>query len=185
MKARKVASVGPWRQARAIALLPGIVTVVVPTAILVFGDGPQVGWGWDGVVSVFPVLLGVALITAGVALWTWTVRLFARLGKGTLAPWDPTRRLVVAGPYAIVRNPMISAVLCVLLGEAVLWGSPALLVWFGAFFTINWVGFVVYEEPGLVRRFGDEYREYRRNVPRWLPRRTPWTPADDPPPGTN
>ncbi len=186
MKAREVASVGPWRQARAIALLPGTVTMV--------GAGghpdrsataPEIGWGLDGVVSVFPVLIGLALIAAGVALWTWTVRLFARIGKGTLAPWDPTRRLVIAGPYRYLRNPMISAVLCVLLGEATLFGSPALLIWFGAFFAINWVGFVVYEEPGLVRRFGDEYREYRRNVPRWLPRRTPWTPARDPRPGTN
>ena len=185
MKAREVVSVGPWRQARAIALLPGIVTVVVPAVILIAGDLPSIGWGLGWAAAAPPLLIGLALIAAGVALWTWTVRLFARIGKGTLAPWDPTRRLVVAGPYRYVRNPMISAVLCVLLGEATLFGSPALLIWFGAFFTINWVGFVVYEEPGLVRRFGDEYREYRRNVPRWLPRRTPWTPAHDPRPGTN
>jgi protein-S-isoprenylcysteine O-methyltransferase Ste14 len=185
MKAREVAPVGHWRQARAIALLPGTVTMAVPAAILIFGDGPEIGWGLDGVVSAFPVLLGLALIAAGVALWTWTVRLFARIGKGTLAPWDPTRRLVVAGPYRYLRNPMISAVLCVLLGEATLFGSPALLVWFAAFFAINWVGFAVYEEPGLVRRFGDEYREYRRNVPRWLPRRRPWTPVQEPSSGTN
>lgn len=177
MKARELAPVGPWRQARAIGLLPGIVTVVVPAAILIAGEGPEVGWGLDGAAAAAPVLAGLTLIAAGIALWTWTVGLFARIGRGTLAPWDPTRRLVVEGPYMYVRNPMISAVLCVLLGEAALFGSPALLIWFGAFFAINWVGFLVYEEPGLVRRFGDEYREYRRNVPRWLPRRTPWTPT--------
>jgi protein-S-isoprenylcysteine O-methyltransferase Ste14 len=177
MKACEPAPAGPWRQVRAIALLPGIVTVAVPAAILIVGDGPQIGWGLDGAAAVPPVLAGLTLIAAGLVLWVWTVRLLARIGKGTLAPWDPTRRLVVAGPYRYVRNPMISAVLCVLLGEAVMFGSPALLIWFAAFFAINWVGFLVYEEPGLVRRFGGEYREFRRNVPRWLPRRTPWTPA--------
>jgi protein-S-isoprenylcysteine O-methyltransferase Ste14 len=63
------------------------------------------------------VLIGVALIAAGLALWLWTLRLFIRIGEGTLAPWDPTRRLVVEGPYRRVRNPMITAVLAVLLGE--------------------------------------------------------------------
>lgn len=168
---------GVWRQVRAIVLLPGTVTVVVPAAILIPGDGPEIGWGLDGVAAALPIVLGLALIAAGLALWTWALRLFARIGRGTLAPWDPTRQLVVEGPYRHVRNPMISGVLAVLLGEATLFGSPALLIWFAAFLALNWVGFLVYEEPGLVRRFGDEYGEYRRNVPRWLPRRTPWTPA--------
>jgi protein-S-isoprenylcysteine O-methyltransferase Ste14 len=171
------APVGAWRHARAIALLPGTVTVVVPGAILITADAPDIGWGLDGLVSALPVLAGVALIAAGVALWIWTVRLFARIGKGTLAPWDPTRHLVVEGPYRRVRNPMIAAVLAVLLGEATLFGSPTLLIWFAAFLAIAWAGFLVYEEPSLERRFGEEYREYKRNVPRWLPRHRPWTPA--------
>ena len=166
-----------WRQARAIVLLPGTVTVVVPAAILIAGEGPEFGWGLGGVVAAVPVLVGSTRIAAGVALWAWTVRLFARIGRGTLAPWDPTRHLVVEGPYMHVRNPMISGVLAVLLGESILFGSSALLIWFAAFLALNSVGFLVYEEPGLNRRFGDEYREYRRNVPRWLPRRTPWTPT--------
>jgi protein-S-isoprenylcysteine O-methyltransferase Ste14 len=172
--------VSAWRQARAIVLLPGTVAVAVPAAILVIGDGPNIGWGLDGVLAALPVLLGLALIAGGVALWAWTVRLFARIGKGTLAPWDPPSHLVVEGPYRHVRNPMITAVLSVLVGEATLFGSPALLIWFAAFFAINWVGFLVYEEPGLEGRFGGEYREYRDNVPRWLPRGTPWTPAGRP-----
>ena len=166
---------GPWRQARAIALLPGMVTAVVPAVILITDDAPDIGWGLDGAVAALPVLLGLALIAGGIALWTWTVRLLARIGRGTLAPWDPTGHLVVEGPYRHVRNPMITAVLCVLLGEAALFGSPALLIWFAAFFAINWVGFLVYEEPGLERRFGDEYRDYKGHVPRWIPRRAPWT----------
>ncbi|HMJ03597.1 MAG TPA: isoprenylcysteine carboxylmethyltransferase family protein [Conexibacter sp.] len=164
-----------WRQARAIALLPGTVTVLVPGIVLV-GANTNVGWGLGPVAAALPVLLGLALIAAGFALWLWTVRLLARIGKGTLAPWDPTRRLVVAGPYRHVRNPMITAVLAVLAGEVALFGSLPLLIWFAAFFAINHALFQLHEEPGLARRFGDEYRAYKRNVPRWLPRRTPWSP---------
>jgi protein-S-isoprenylcysteine O-methyltransferase Ste14 len=161
--------VSAWRHARAIVLLPGVAAVVVPALILVLGDGASMGWGLDGSWASLPVLLGLGLIAGGLALWGWTVRLFARIGQGTLAPWDPTRHLVVEGPYAHVRNPMITAVLAVLLGEAALFGSPALLIWAAIFFAVNWVYFVLSEEPGLERRFGDEYRAYRRSVPRWIP----------------
>jgi protein-S-isoprenylcysteine O-methyltransferase Ste14 len=164
-----------WRHVRAIALLPGTVTLVVPAVLLVAVEGPNVGWGLDGLAAALPVLLGVALMTTGFALWAWTVRLFARIGQGTLAAWDPTRHLVVAGPYRYVRNPMITAVLGVLLGEAALFGSLALLAWAAAFLAINYVYFLAYEEPGLERRFGEEYLSYKLNVPRWIPRRTAWT----------
>lgn len=164
-----------WRHARAIVLLPGIVAVVVPTLILTIGGDASIGWGLDAVLATVPVLIGLILIVAGFALWVWTVRLLAGIGEGTLAPWDPTRHLVLEGPYSHVRNPMITAVLAVSIGEATLFGSVALLIWCAAFFAINWVYFVLLEEPGLMRRFGEEYRSYRRNVPRWVPRRTPWT----------
>lgn len=166
----------PWRQARAIALLPGTVTVVVPAIILIAGRGPEIGSGLDGVAAALPVLLGATLIAAGFALWLWTVRLFARIGRGTLAPWDPTRRLVIQGPYAHLRNPMISAVLATLLGEAALFGSPGILIFAAVFGAINHAFFLLREEPGLERRFGDEYTEYKGAVPRWIPRRRPWTP---------
>jgi protein-S-isoprenylcysteine O-methyltransferase Ste14 len=159
-----------WRHARAIVLLPGAVTIAVQAALLLTGEGADPGWGLVGAAAAIPVAIGAALIAAGLALWWWTVRLFARVGRGTLAPWDPTRRLVVEGPYRHVRNPMISAVGGVLLGEALLFGSSELLIWLGLFLAINAAYFVLVEEPGLERRFGDEYREYRRTVPRWLPR---------------
>lgn len=165
-----------WRHARAIALLPGTAAVLVPTLIL-FGEGTSIGWGLDGVLAAGPVLVGLMLIGAGFALWVWTMRLFAVIGKGTLAPWDPTRHLVVEGPYSHVRNPMITAVLAILIGEAALFGSVGILIWCAVFFAANWVYFVLHEEPGLTRRFGEQYRAYRRTVPRWVPRRTPWTPA--------
>src|SRR4051812_18753558 len=150
----------PWRHVLPIVLLPGVVTIVVPV-LLLRGDDPGVAW---------PAIPGAALIAAGFALWVWTVRLLARIGKGTLAPWDPTQRLVVAGPYRHVRNPMITAVFTVLLGEALLFGSWAIAVWAAAFFAVNWAWFALVEEPGLVERFGDDYRAYKRDVPRWVPR---------------
>jgi protein-S-isoprenylcysteine O-methyltransferase Ste14 len=165
--------VSAWRQARAIFLLPGTASVVVPAIILIRSDA-NVGWNLAGVASALPVLLGLALISAGFALWLWTVRLFARIGGGTLAPWDPTRRLVVEGPYRHVRNPMITAVITVLAGEAALFGSPPLLIWLAVFFAFNHAYFCLSEEPGLERRFGEDYSAYKRHVPRWLPRRTPW-----------
>ena len=162
-----------WRQARAIVVLPGTVVVLVPALILAL-SGAAIGWGGDGL-AVLPVLLGLVLIVAGLTLWLWTVRLFARVGRGTLAPWDPTRNLVVVGPYRHVRNPMIAAVLAVLVGETLVFGSLPMLIWVLAFFLTNHAYFLLHEEPGLERRFGEQYRAYRENVPRWLPRRAPWT----------
>ena len=157
-----------WRHLRAIGLLPVTVTIVVPGLIL---------WRTGAELAPWPLAtLGVALIGVGLALVTWTVSLFMRIGKGTLAPWDPTSRLVVVGPYRHVRNPMISGVLTVLLGEAALFGSLPLLVWFGAVFAVNAVYFPLVEEPGLRERFGEDYDAYRANVPRWLPRLRPWEP---------
>jgi protein-S-isoprenylcysteine O-methyltransferase Ste14 len=160
--------VSVWRHLRAIGLLPVTVTVVVPGLVL---------WRSGADLAARPLAaVGVALIALGLLLVTWTVALFARIGMGTLAPWDPTSRLVVTGPYRHVRNPMISGVLAVLLGEAALFGSLALLVWFGAVFLVNAVYFPLVEEPGLRKRFGDEYGAYCANVPRWLPRLRPWEP---------
>jgi len=157
-----------WRQLRAVVLLPVTVTLVVPALIL----------GRTGAdLSAWPlVAAGVALIGSGLALVSWTIALFARIGEGTLAPWDPTARLVVAGPYRHVRNPMISGVLAILLGEAALFGSRPVLIWFGIVFALNAVYFPLVEEPDLRQRFGEDYEHYRAHVPRWLPRLRPWEP---------
>ena len=148
------------RHLLAIGLLPGVVTLLVP-ALIVSGDE----------VASWPLsLLGAVLIALGLVLIAQTVALFATVGDGTLAPWDPTARLVVRGPYRRVRNPMISGVLCVLLGEALVFGSLALLAWWAVVFAINAVYFPLVEEPGLQQRFGADYEAYRASVPRWLPR---------------
>jgi protein-S-isoprenylcysteine O-methyltransferase Ste14 len=163
-----------WRHVRAIGLLPGISAGAIPAAILVFG-GSEIGWDLDGGLAGLPVLAGAVLIFVGLLLMYRTISLFAREGDGTLAPWDPPRRLVVRGPYRYVRNPMITAVITILIGEAALFGSPWVLAWAAGFLGVNVVWFPLVEEPGLRRRFGEEYLSYSRNVPRWLPRRTPWT----------
>jgi protein-S-isoprenylcysteine O-methyltransferase Ste14 len=154
------------RQLRAVAALPLVVAGIVPALI---------AWRTGAQVAAWPLAaLGTALIAAGLALIGWTVRLLARIGRGTLAPWDPTARLVIAGPYRHVRNPMISGVLAVILGEAALLGSLALLAWAAGVFAVNAVYLPLVEEPGLRRRFGEEYERYRAAVPRWLPRLRPW-----------
>lgn len=165
-----------WRHVRAVGLLPGVVTVVVPALIVWSGDSVHVGWGLSAGLAVLAGLAGVALIGLGLLLIVCTVTLFAWIGEGTLAPWDPTSRLVVRGPYRHVRNPMISGVLCILLGEAALLGSVALLLWFAAVLAVNAVYMPLVEEPGLARRFGDDYETYRAHVPRWIPSPRPWDP---------
>jgi protein-S-isoprenylcysteine O-methyltransferase Ste14 len=158
---------------RDIALLPGVVTLVVP-AFLLRASASNVGWGLGGALAFVPVAAGARLIAAGLAMWAQTVLLFARHGEGTLAPWEPTQKLVVRGPYRYVRNPMISAVIAILIGEAIVYGSVALAAWALAFIALNAVYLPRVEEPALEARFGADYREYKQNVPRWVPRRTPW-----------
>jgi protein-S-isoprenylcysteine O-methyltransferase Ste14 len=152
-----------WRHARAIVLLPGMVAGVVP-GVLASIYGVQLGW-WT--------TIGAVLVADGLIFFVWTLRTFVRQGRGTLAPWDPTQRLVIDGPYSHVRNPMITAVLAILAGEAALLGSVAIAIWLGVFFLMNAIYFPLGEEPGLQARFGADYEEYRRNVPRWIPRLRP------------
>ncbi|WP_417170217.1 methyltransferase family protein [Victivallis sp.] len=159
-----------FQQIRAILVLPFTVTVVIPTFLWFTFTAPNEAWkSW---------LLLPALLLGGVGLWLlcWTITLLVRVGKGTLAPWNPTRKLVVCGPYAHVRNPMLSGVFMILLAEAIGAQSGAIALWFLLFVLINAVYFVYSEEPGLRKRFGAEYEEYCRHVPRYLPRLTPWKP---------
>lgn len=160
------------RHLLSILLLPFVMVVVVPRWLLMGAGDTR----WDPAEPLAWVGRGVGalLFLAGFALFAWCVALFARVGKGTLAPWDPTQRLVAVGPYRHLRNPMISGVLAMLAGEALLTGSRWLGWWFAAFWAINQVYFVTFEEPGLEARFGAEYRRYKAAVPRWLPRARPW-----------
>ncbi|HEY6069522.1 MAG TPA: isoprenylcysteine carboxylmethyltransferase family protein [Gaiellaceae bacterium] len=119
---------------------------------------------------------GAVLSLGGLALVVWTVRLFVTVGRGTLAPWDQTTSLVVRGPYRHVRNPMITGVGTILGGEALFFRSWALAVCLAIFAAVNGIYMPLSEEPGLRRRFGAAYDDYRANVPRWLPRLRGWGP---------
>ena len=172
MRAR-VTSTSAARQVRAVLLLPGLVTIGVP-ALIVWRSGANAGFGLDPVFAVPLLVHGVLLVVGGLLLVVRTVVLFATLGEGTLAPWDATSRLVVSGPYRRVRNPMLSGVFAILLGESLLLGSLPLLLWFGGVVLVNVVYMPLVEEPGLSRRFGEEYEVYCANVPRWIPRIRAW-----------
>ncbi len=156
-------------------LLPLTAAGVVPAVLLA-----HIGWT-QALAGVHPAraVAGALLAAAGLAMLAWTVALFIRVGRGTLAPWDPTHKLVVRGPYAHVRNPMITGVLAILIGEATAFGARPLWTWAAVFVTINHVYFLLSEEPGLADRFGADYDEYKRHVPRWIPRLSAWHPPGD------
>lgn len=161
------------RHLLSILLLPFVVTVVVPRWLLGMNAATP-GWGGAPAVDGLSRAAGAVVFAIGFGLFAWCVWLFARVGQGTLAPWDPTQRLVAVGPYRHVRNPMIGGVLLMLIGEALLWRSGALALWAGTFLLINHTYFLLSEEPGMERRFGESYRVYRSHVPRWIPRMNPW-----------
>jgi protein-S-isoprenylcysteine O-methyltransferase Ste14 len=164
-----------WQHLRAILLLPGMVLLVIPGLILWRGGFDTLGlWQSVPVARVVLPILGGASVVLGLVLMVATIRLFVTVGRGTLAPWDPPQHLVVRGVYRHVRNPMISGVLFVLLGESVLTACLPLFRRFLIFGIINAIYIPLLEEPGLVNRLGGEYRTDKRNVPRWIPRPTPW-----------
>ena len=160
------------RHLAAVAALPFTITVLVPLWIargsqtsIRFPAGPA---DWAAAVA------GVALAGIGLVLFASTLRLFVTVGRGTLAPWDPPKHLIVRGPYRYVRNPMISGVLFVLFGEALILRSWPQLQWALFFLVINLVYIPLFEEPQLADRFGAPYQDYCRNVRRFIPRPRPW-----------
>jgi len=164
-----------WRHLLTFLIAPVTMTLVIPALIVISADvrPPDLG----SPLTIGLTVVGGLLIAAGVGLLIWTVVLFDRVGKGTLGVGkvmgEPVN-LVVRGPYRHVRNPMISGVLFILLGEAAVTASGWLLLWFAIFFAFIASVIRFWEEPHLARRFGDEYLSYRRNVPRWIPRVSAW-----------
>jgi len=136
-------------------------------------------WGFTRplIVPTLASIFGGVIALGGLVLLAAIIRLFIRTGQGTIMPWDPSRRMVTAGLYAHVRNPMISCVLLVQAGAALLFASGGITLLALLFFAVNWLYFIFSEEPGLEKRFGEAYREYKRNVPRWIPRVRPWQPS--------
>jgi protein-S-isoprenylcysteine O-methyltransferase Ste14 len=104
----------------------------------------------------------------GLALLLSCVRDFYAAGEGTLAPWAPPKHLVQVGLYRVSRNPMYLAVLVILIGWAVGFGSLALALYAAIVAIAFFFRVVTYEEPLLARTFGAEWLTYRARVPRWL-----------------
>jgi len=143
--------------------LPGLVAIVVPPLIASL-DPWRLG----------PVRAGLVVMAAGAFILLWCVRDFFVAGRGTLAPWDPPKHLVVVGLYRYTRNPMYLGVLVLVLGWAMTLGSPAVgayAIFLAAAFHLR---VRIHEEPWLASRFGSEWQAYASSVRRWLPRLTPW-----------
>jgi protein-S-isoprenylcysteine O-methyltransferase Ste14 len=156
----------------AIAVLPVTVVILVPLWIARRYDVTVTIP--NSAAAIGAAVAGVGFLVLGVVLFVGSLKRFASEGQGTLAPWDPPRRLVVRGPYRYVRNPMITGVLFVLIAEALLLRSWPHARWAATFLVINLIYIPLLEEPILESRFGDEYRQYRMHVPRLIPRARPW-----------
>ncbi len=163
---------------RTIIILPGTVVVFIPAVILAVAKDSQFS---PEIAAPGQIVFWLALLAAsvGLGLGVWTSTLFMKFGKGTPAPWDPPEKLVVRGPYRYVRNPMITGVMLILLAEAMLFQSWPIAVWMMIFFIGNAIHFPLIEEKGLEKRFGDDYREYKAHVPRWIPRLRAWKQTND------
>jgi len=152
-----------------IIILPFTVIIIVPLLILVF-TYDKFSWHLNYPLILLPVIFGASLIISGFYLLVITNNLFYIIGKGTLAPWNPPKKLVIAGPYKHIRNPMIGAVLLVLLGEVIIAGSIILFSWLVIFFITNVIYFIYSEEPALIKRFGIDYKNYKELVPMFIPK---------------
>jgi protein-S-isoprenylcysteine O-methyltransferase Ste14 len=118
-------------------------------------------WGW---------VVGVPLAAAGAFLWAWCILLF-HMARGTPVPFNPPRELVAQGPYAWVRNPMLTGVFACLFAVGFVLHSPSMVfVWTPLFVIANAVELKLVEEPELERRFGPSYGEYKRRVPMFVPK---------------
>ena len=146
-------------------LAPGVMAGLIPWLLT----------GWDAKDTWPPLrVLGAALVAAGVVVLVHAFVRFVVEGVGTPAPVAPTEHLVVGGLYRYVRNPMYLAVAAIIVGQALVLGRPALLLYAAAFVAVTATFVRLYEEPVLRERFGGEYEAYCRAVPGWWPLRRPW-----------
>lgn len=145
------------------ALFIGFVLVYMPARLL----------SWSGIVRPAAIevrqVAGMVIGAAGAAVALWCIFTFASIGRGTPAPFDPPRRLVIQGPYRFVRNPMYIGAGLALGSAALFYESLPLLGYAGLFFLATHLFVLWYEEPTLLRTFGQEYEAYCRQVGRWWP----------------
>jgi protein-S-isoprenylcysteine O-methyltransferase Ste14 len=154
-----------WRNIVFVILVPGVVAGLIPWLITGYELHDWGTWAW----VVIPV--AAVLIAAGSAVLLYGVWRFATEGRGTPAPVAPTQELVIGGPYRYVRNPMYLGVGAVIIGQALLSPSWAMLAYTLAFGVAVFAFVRLYEEPTLHRTFGEQYAKYVADVPGWWPRR--------------
>jgi protein-S-isoprenylcysteine O-methyltransferase Ste14 len=155
------------------ALVRALTYATLSVALILFLL-PAGSLSWSGITRSGSIgmvqVAGIVVGAAGAALAVWCVLTFAFLGKGTPAPFDPPRRLVVRGPYRAVRNPMGIGVGLALFGASLFYQSLALFGFTTLFFLAIHLFVVLYEEPTLRRQFGSDYEAYTQQVRRWWPR---------------
>ena len=140
-------------------VLPGTVAGVIPAWIVSSDRGRGQGF----IIGAVPLMIGVVMLL-------WCVRDFYVSGRGTLAPWDPPKRLVIVGLYRFTRNPMYVDILLLLAGWSLFVGSLFLAVYTVILVFVFHLRVLLYEEPRLKKQFGEEWVAYTAAVPRWLPR---------------
>jgi protein-S-isoprenylcysteine O-methyltransferase Ste14 len=145
-------------------LVPGTVTVVIPYLLLSWGI--QIFFFELGAIR----YLGLPPILLGALTYLWCAWDFTFTGRGTPAPIDPPKELVVKGLYRYVRNPMYVGITLILLGEALLFEAAVLFLYAGFLLVCAHLFIVYYEEPTLKRLFGTLYESYCKSVSRWIPR---------------
>lgn len=151
-------------------LFVGLVLVFLPARVL--SRSGIIGPAAIGAQQVTGIVIGAV----GGVIALWCILAFATLGKGTPAPFDPPRRLVIRGPYRFMRNPMYLGAGLALIGAVIFYGSLPLAGYGVLFFLVTHLFVVLYEEPTLGRKFGHEYEAYRQRVMRWSPNSKPSEP---------
>ncbi len=159
---------------KAVIILPGTAIIYVPGLVIWLTRNTSYAASWSQN-TILGWLAGFSFAAVGLALMIWTMRLFmTKGGGGTPAPWEPIKNLIIEGPYRYLRNPMLSGVILFLIAEALILQSVPVLLWALFFLALNTVYFALSEEPQLEKRYGTPYVEYKKNVPRWLPRLSPY-----------
>lgn len=143
-------------------LVPGSVTILIPYWLLSSGSALPLELGRFRYFGALPILIGAAI-------YFWCAWDFTFAGRGTPAPIDPPKELVARGLYRYVRNPMYVGILAILVGEASLFASKELFAYAAVMFLVFFLAVMLYEEPALKQKFGEPYRRYCRDVPRWIP----------------
>jgi len=158
---------------KVVLILPGNVLITIPFLIFLFTNN---SYSYE-IRNSQNILFYFAIFFFIIGLWLtiWSVRSFYNLGgEGTPGPWKPVTNLIVSGPYRYIRNPMLLGVFFLLLFESIFFTSIPIFIWFITFFVGNIIYFKTIEEKGLIKRFGNDYENYKREVPMLFPKFIPY-----------